>query len=306
MNFTNQEIESYNSQQESVVVYRSEDNAVQLEVQLAAETVWLSQQQIATLFHKAKSTISYHISNVFKEGELDENVVVRKIRITTPHGAISNKTQTDELNLYNLDVIISVGYRVHSVQGTRFRQWATSVLKDYLLRGYAVNPHIRYIEQRIDNKIQEHTEQIHELQNKVDFFIRTALPPREGIFVDGQIFDAYEFIERLIKSAKKSILLIDNYVDESVLTMMSEKTNGIVVDIYTKDLSKALKLAATKFNSQYGGLTLHQTNVVHDRFLILDDNIIYLIGASLKDAGKRLFAFTQISPERIIELKKAL
>ena len=177
------EIATYNST-ENVVVYSSADNAVHLDVQLADETVWLTQQQIATLFQKAKSTISYHISNIFKEGELDEKVVVRKIRITTPHGAISGKTQLDELNLYNLDVIISVGYRVKSQRGVQFRQWATRVLKDYLLRGYAVNPHIRYMEQRIDNKLQEHTEQIHELQNKVDFFIRTSLPPREGIFVD--------------------------------------------------------------------------------------------------------------------------
>ena len=299
------EIEKY-SPTEDVVVYRSADNAIQLDVQLAEETVWLTQQQIATLFQKAKSTISYHISNIFKEGELDEKVVVRKIRITTPHGAMSNKTQTDELNLYNLDVIISVGYRVHSVQGTRFRQWATGVLKDYLLKGYAVNPHIRYIEQRIDNKLQEHTEQIHELQNKVDFFVRTSLPPKEGIFVDGQIYDAYELIERLIKSAKKSILLIDNYVDESVLTMMSEKESGVQVDIYTKEVSKALRLAEEKFNAQYGELTLHLTNKIHDRFLILDDQTIYLIGSSLKDAGKRLFAFTKISAERIAELKKRL
>ncbi|MBO4362676.1 MAG: virulence RhuM family protein [Paludibacteraceae bacterium] len=300
-----EEIQTYN-QTEDVVVYRSEDNTVRLDVQLAEETVWLTQQQISALFRKAKSTISYHISNIFKEGELDEKVAVRKIRITTPHGAMSDRTQTDELNLYNLDVIISVGYRVHSVQGTRFRQWASGVLKDYLLKGYAVNPHIRYMEQRIDNKLQEHTEQIHELQNKVDFFVRTSLPPKEGIFVDGQIYDAYELIERLIKSAKKSILLIDNYVDESVLTMMSEKGSGVQVDIYTRDISKALRLAEDKFNAQYGGLTLHQTNNIHDRFLILDDQTIYLIGASLKDAGKKLFAFTEISGERIEELKKLL
>mgnify|MGYP002518630660 FL=1 len=144
------------------------------------------------------------------------------------------------------------------------------------------------------------------MQNKVDFFIRTSLPPREGVFVDGQIYDAYELVERLIKSAKKSILLIDNYVDESVLTMMSAKGNSVQVDIYTKDISKALTLAASKFNSQYGSLVLHQITSVHDRFLILDDQTIYLIGASLKDAGKKLFAFTQISAELITELKKKL
>lgn len=299
------EIATYNST-ENVVVYRSADNAVHLDVQLADETVWLTQQQIATLFQKAKSTISYHISNIFKEGELDEKVVVRKIRITTPHGAISGKTQLDELNLYNLDVIISVGYRVKSQRGVQFRQWATRVLKDYLLRGYALNPHIRYMEQRIDNKLQEHTEQIHELQNKVDFFIRTSLPPREGIFVDGQIYDAYELVERLIKSAKKSILLIDNYVDESVLTMMSRKQEGVQVDIYTKDISSALQLAENNFNAQYKGLALHTTSICHDRFLIIDEEMIYLIGASLKDAGKRLFAFSQMDSSQIKTIQARL
>jgi hypothetical protein len=170
-----------------------------------------------------------------------------------------------------LDVIISVGYRVHSVQGTRFRQWANRILKDYLLRGYALNPHLRYMEQRIDNKLQEHTEQIHELQDKVDFFIRTSLPPREGIFVDGQIYDAFELIERLIKSAKKSIILIDNYVDESVLTMLSEKEKNVKVNIYTKEITKALHLAEKNFNVQYGGLAMQTTQIFHDRFLIIDD-----------------------------------
>ena len=286
------EVETYNSTEESVVVYRSADNAVQLDVQLADETVWLTQAQIALLFQKAKSTISYHITNIFKEGELDEQVVVRKIRITTPHGAMSDKTQSDELNLYNLDVIISVGYRVHSVQGTRFRQWATKVLNNYLRYGYAISNRFERLEQRVAKT-----------EAQIESFVRTALPPREGIFMDGQIYDAYEFVTRLIKSAKKSILLIDNYVDESVLTMMSEKASGVRVDIYTKEVSKPLALAADKFNAQYGELMLHQSNTIHDRFLIIDDTTIYLIGASLKDAGKKLFAFTQLSPELIEELK---
>lgn len=293
------EIVTYNSTG-NVVVYSSADNAVHLDVQLADETVWLTQQQIATLFGVQIPAISKHLTNIFREGELDKNSVISILENTASDG---KKYRT---MFYNLDAILSVGYRVNSANATRFRQWATRVLKDYLLRGYVVNPHLRYMEQRIDDRLQEHTEQIRELQNKVDFFIRTSIPPREGIFVDGQIFDAYELIERLIKSAKKSILLIDNYVDESVLAMMSEKVKGVQVDIYSKDLTKSLMLAATKFNRQYGGLTLHQTGIVHDRFLILDDQTIYLIGASLKDAGKRLFAFTEMNPERIKELKKVL
>lgn len=287
----------YGPTQESVVVYQSADNAVRLDVQLAEETVWLTQQQMALLFDKDQSVIARHIANIFKEGELD------KSNMQILHNTQFKYRPTA---VYNLDVIISVGYRVKSQRGVQFRRWATSVLRDYLLRGYAVNPHMRYLEQRIDNKLQEHTEQIHELQNKVDFFIRTSLPPKEGVFADGQIFDAYEFVERLIKSAKKSILLIDNYIDESVLTMMSEKAQGVRVDIYTKEITNALKLAADKFNNQYGNVSIHQTNRIHDRFLIIDDETIYLIGASLKDAGKRLFAFTKMSAEHIEELKKLL
>lgn len=292
--------QTYQPQDDSIVVYRSADNAIQLEVQLAEETVWLTQQQMADLFGVQIPAISKHLANIFREGELNKDSVISILENTAADG------KRYRTMFYNLDAILSVGYRVNSVYATQFRQWANRILKDYLLKGYAINPHIRYIEQRIDNKLQEHTEQIHDLQNKVDFFIRTSLPPREGIFVDGQIYDAYELVERLIKSARKSILLIDNYVDESVLTMMSEKEVGVQVDIYTKAISKALKLAESKFNDQYGGLALHETAIVHDRFLILDDQTIYLIGASLKDAGKKLFAFTQISAELITELKKKL
>lgn len=238
--------------------------------------------------------------NIFREGELNKSSVISILENTAADGKVY-RTQ-----FYNLDAILSVGYRVNSLYATQFRQWANRVLRDYLLRGYAVNPHMRYMEQRIDAKLQEHTEQIHELQDKVDFFIRTSLPPREGIFVDGQIYDAFEFIERLIKSAQKSILLVDNYVDETVLTMMSEKQSGVKVEIYTKEINNALQLAEKHFNVQYGGLSLHTTQSCHDRFLIIDDQTIYLIGASLKDAGKRLFAFTQMNAGQIATIKERL
>ena len=288
------------SNSDNVVVYSSADNAVHLDVQIADETVWLTQQQIATLFGVQIPAISKHLANIFREGELNKDSVISILENTAADG---KKYRT---MFYNLDAILSVGYRVNSANATRFRQWANRVLKDYLLRGYALNPHLRYMEQRIDNKLREHTEQIHELQNKVDFFIRTSLPPREGIFVNGQIYDAFEFIERLVKSAKKSILLIDNYVDESVLTMLSEKQKGVQVDIYTKDISNALQLAEKNFNAQYKGLVLHTTSICHDRFLIIDEETIYLIGASLKDAGKRLFAFTQMNAEQIKTIKDRL
>ena len=202
---------------------------------------------------------------------------------------------TRQVQCYNLEVIISVGYRVKSKRGTQFRQWATKVLNQYIRQGYAVSNRFEKLEQRMTN-----------VENQIESFVHAALPPKEGIFADGQIYDAYEFIERLIKSAKKSILLIDNYVDESVLTMLSEKERGVEVKVYTKEVTKALLLAQDKFNSQYGNLSLHQTNRVHDRFMIIDNQTIYLIGASLKDAGKRLFAFTKMSEEHIEELKKLL
>ena len=285
---------------DNVVVYCSADNAVRLQVQLAEDTVWLTQSQMADLFGVQRPAITKHLGNIFKEGELDPNSVSSILEHTAADGKIY-RTQ-----FYNLDAILSVGYRVNSIYATQFRQWASRILKEYLMRGYALNPHLRYMEQRIDNKLQEHTEQIHELQDKVDFFIRTSLPPREGIFVDGQIYDAYEFIERLIKSAQKSILLVDNYVDESVLTMMSQKQAGVQVDIYTKEISNALQLAEKHFNTQYGGLMLHTMHICHDRFLIIDDETIYLIGASLKDAGKRLFAFTQMDASQISTIKARL
>ena len=284
-------IQTYNLT-EDVVVYRSEDNTVQLDVQLAEETVWLTQLQMAVLFDATVPNISMHIRNIFKEEELTREATVKDFLIVQTEG---EREVTRRVQCYNLDVIISVGYRVKSKRGTQFRQWATKVLKQYMLHGYAISNRFEKLEQRVAKT-----------EAQIEYFVHSALPPKEGIFVDGQIYDAYELVERLIKSAKESILLIDNYVDESVLTMMSEKEKGVQVDIYTKDISKALRLAEDKFNSQYGSLSIHQTTNIHDRFLILDDKTIYLIGASLKDAGKKLFAFTEISAEHIKDLKKLL
>lgn len=287
-----EEMQTYGQTNESVVVYQSADNAIRLDVQLAEETVWLTQQQMALLFDSTIPNISMHIRNIFKEEELVKEATVKNFLIVQNEGG---RAVTRQVQCYNLDVIISVGYRVKSKRGTQFRQWATKVLNQYIRQGYAVSNRFEKLEQRMTN-----------VENQIESFVHAALPPKEGIFADGQIFDAYEFVQRLIKSAKKSIILIDNYVDESVLTMMSEKERGVEVEIYTKDFSNAMLLARDKFNDQYGNLSLHQTNRVHDRFMIIDNQTIYLIGASLKDAGKRLFAFTKMSEERIEELKKLL
>lgn len=282
-----QEIQTYNN--EEIVIYRTQDGLTKFDVRLEADTVWITQDQMTELFLRDKSTISRHIKNIFADGELDEKSVVAFFATTAADG------KTYQVAYYNLDMIISVGYRVKSQRGVQFRQWATKVLNNYLRRGYAINNRFERLEQRVAKT-----------EAQIEYFVHAALPPREGIFSDGQIYDAYEFVTRLIKSAKKSILLIDNYVDESVLTMMSEKTDGVKVNIYTKEVSKTLALAVEKFNAQYGELILHQSNIFHDRFLVLDEQTIYLIGASLKDAGKKLFAFTQLNAELINELQRKL
>ena len=277
---------------DEVIVYQSADNAVRLDVRVSGETVWLTQQQMADLFGTQRQAITKHIKNIYESAELLPDATSSILEQVQKEGT---RVVTRQITIYNLDMIISVGYRVNTIRGIQFRQWATKVLNQYIRQGYAVCNRFERLEQRMTN-----------VENQIESFVHYALPPKEGIFADGQIFDAYEFVQKLIKSAEKSILLIDNYVDESVLTMMSENERGVQVDIYTKEIAKALKLAADKFNSQYGKLSIHQTNRIHDRFLIIDDQTIYLIGASLKDAGKRLFAFTKMSAEHIEELKKLL
>jgi len=290
----NQSLLTYNGD-EAIVVYQSEDNTLRLDVQMAQETVWLSQQQMAELFNSTIPNISIHIRNIFKEGELDKEATVKDFLIVQNEGG---RQVTRHVAYYNLDVIISVGYRVKSQRGVLFRQWATKVLREYLFRGYAFNQRFERIEHRLAN--------MEERQSQFEMEIHTSLPPREGIFVDGQIYDAFDFVKGLISGAKKSIVLIDNYADESVLTMMTDKQAGVKVDIYTFAVGKALRQAADNFNKQYGDLTMHAVKSIHDRFLIVDDKEIYLIGASLKDLGRKLFAFSKMEPQQIAVLKSYL
>lgn len=289
-----QSLLTYNGE-EAIVVYQSEDNTLRLDVQMAQETVWLSQQQMAELFNSTIPNISIHIRNIFKEGELDKEATVKDFLIVQNEGG---RQVTRHVAYYNLDVIISVGYRVKSQRGVLFRQWATKVLREYLFRGYAFNQRFERIEHRLAN--------MEERQSQFEMEIHTSLPPREGIFVDGQIYDAFDFVKVLISGAKKSIVLIDNYADESVLTMMTDKQAGVKVDIYTFAVGKALRQAADNFNKQYGDLTMHAVKSIHDRFLIVDDKEIYLIGASLKDLGRKLFAFSKMEPQQIAVLKSYL
>lgn len=267
-------------EQGEIILYQPNE-AIKLEVRMENETVWLTQAQMVDLFQRDQSVIARHINNIFKEAELEKESNMHFL-----HNAFSDKP----INLYSLDVIISVGYRVKSKRGTQFRQWANKVLKEYLLKGYSINRRLSELEKTV----ALHSE-------KIDFFVRTSLPPVEGIFYDGQIFDAYKFATDLIKSAKTSLVLIDNYVDESVLLMLSKRNPGVSATVYTQRITPQLQLDLDKHNDQYPPINMRTYRNGHDRFLIIDDREVYHIGASLKDLGKKMFAFSRLSiPAKMI------
>lgn len=272
--------------QNEIILYESNEITSHIEVKLENDTVWLTQEQMAILFGRNRVAITQHIGNIFKEGELKKDLVCKDFLQTTQHGAIKGKTQSKKVKIYNLDVIISVGYRVKSKQGTRFRIWATKVLREHLLKGYTINKRINKIEDKIKNlssKIDD-----------IDFQIKTDLPPKQGIFYDGQIFDAYKLVADIIRTAKKSIILIDNYIDDSVLELFNKRSKGVKTTFYTKNLKNSLKLDLEKYNSQYEHIEIKKLKTSHDRFLIIDNKTVYHFGASLKDLGKAWFAFSEL------------
>lgn len=269
---------------DEIVLYQPNET-IKLEVHLKDETVWLTQQQIADLFGVKQPAISKHIANIYKSGELEE---VGTYSILEYMGHDGKQLYTAKA--YNLDMILSVGYRVNSTNATRFRQWANRVLKDYLLRGYAFNQRLANIEHQMDEQraiLAAHEE-------KIDFFVRTSLPPVEGIFYDGEIYGAYSFVSDLIRSAKTRIVLIDNYIDDRVLTMLDKRNDGVKATIYTKNFTKQLSLDIEQHNKQFAPIDVEPFNLSHDRFMIIDD-VVYHIGASLKDLGKAWFAFTKMN-----------
>ena len=267
---------------DEIVLYQPNEQ-FQLEVQLKDETVWLTQPQIATLFGVQRPAVTKHLRNIFQEGELDPNSVSSILEHTAADGKVYS-TQ-----FYNLDAILSVGYRVNSKNATLFRRWANQVLKDYLLRGYAVNQRLLNIE----NQLVSQQKQLAQHQEQIDFFVRTSLPPVEGIFYDGQIFDAYTFVNDRIREAKKRIVLIDNYVDDSVLKMLDKRAKGVSAKVYTKYFTPQLSLDFDKHNAQYAPIEVEQFDRSHDRFLCIDETV-YHFGASLKDLGKKWFAFNRM------------
>lgn len=266
-----------------IILYQSGELAEHIEVKIGEDTVWLSLNQIAQLFDRDKSVISRHLSKIYKEGELSQEATVAKY--ATVQIEAGRQVQRD-IDYYNLDAIISVGYRVNSKQGTQFRIWATQVLRDYLLKGYALNQRIDRIENNYDDLRQE--------VKQIALQLKTQELPNQGIFFNDQVFDAYVFAADLIKKAKASIILLDNYVDESVLTLLSKRKPGVTATIYTKTISKQLQLDLDKHNSQYPAIQIIPFADAHDRFLILDEKELYHLGASLKDLGKRWFAFSKL------------
>ncbi len=263
------------SQDNEIILYQP-DSTVKLEVRLENETVWLTQQQMTELFQTSKQNISLHVNNIFREGELDSNSVVKE-SLTTASDGKKYKTK-----YYNLDVIISVGYRVKSLRGTQFRQWANKVIKDYLMKGYAVSQRFERLEYRMAKT-----------EEKIDFILNTSLPPREAIVFDGQIFDAYTLMCDLIRSARNRIIIVDNYIDDSVFRQLDKRAIGVSATIFTPSISRTLRQDLERHNAQYAPIEVKTFRRAHDRFLIIDDTV-YHVGASFKDLGKKLTAFSKM------------
>lgn len=278
-----------------IVIYRPDESAEHIEVRLNDETVWLNRHQLATLFNRDIKTIGKHINNVFAEGELDEGATVAKFATVQKEG---ERVVERQVEYYNLDVIISVGYRVKSKQGTQFRIWATRVLRDYLLKGYVLNQRMNRLEITVEN--------LAEKVNQIDLQINTHLIPTQGVFFEGQIFDAYELASRIIRSARQSIVLIDNYMDESTLTHLAKKNKGVKVLLLTKTISKQLALDLQKANVQYENFEIKSFALSHDRFVIIDGKEVYHLGASLKDLGKKWFAFSRLDKSSVESIVRSV
>jgi len=287
-----------------IVIYQADSSAERIDVQIDAgrETIWLSQKQMGVLFGKDTDTIGLHLKNIFHEQEINEALTTEFFSVIQKEGKRNVKRN---IKHYNLDAILSVGYRVNSKRGTKFRQWATQRLKDYLLKGYAINNRIN----RLENKLEILTNKVEEM----DLQINTKALPTQGVFFDGQIFDAYELTSRIIRSAQESITLIDNYLDESTFSLLAKKREHVVVTLLTKTplndehkASKQLALDLKKANEQYGNFNVKSFTKSHDRFLIIDQHEVYHLGASLKDLGKKWFAFTKLNRQSVNEMLRVI
>ena len=299
------DIVSVNEVQGEVIFYQP-DNTMRLEVRLEDETVWLTQQQMVTLFQSSKANVSEHIRNIYDQGELEQEATVRNFRTVRKEG---NRMVNRTLTYYNLDAIISVGFRVNTKRGIMFRQWANRTLKEYLLRGYAFHQQMIAMQRQIDVRLEEQNERLsavenhlHEHDQKFDMIVKTPELPNEGVFFDGQIFDAFKLVMQLIKSAEHRIILIDNYINEEILTMFDQRANGVTACIYTARIDSAMQLAIQRHDAQYDPIPVNVFRMSHDRWLIVDDKV-YHFGASLKDLGKKWFGvslYQDITPEELL------
>lgn len=273
-----------------IILYRPDELVEHIEVRIdeEKETIWLTQKQMGVLFDKDTDTIGLHLKNIYSEQELDENSTTEVFSVVQKEG---NRNVARNIKFYNLDAILSVGYRVNSKRGTQFRQWASQRLKDYLLKGYAINNRM--------NRLEDNLENLNKKVNQIDLQIKTHLIPTQGVFFDGQIFDAYELASRIIRLAKKSIVLIDNYIDETTLSHLAKKNEAVKVQLLSKNLSKQLDLDIQKANAQYGNFEFKAFAQSHDRFLIIDGKEVYHLGASLKDLGKKWFAFSKLEAKSV-------
>jgi hypothetical protein len=273
-----------------IILYQSNELTENIEVRIdeKKETIWLTQKQMGVLFDKDTDTIGLHLKNIYAEEELIENSTTELFSVVQKEGS---RNVTRNIKFYNLDAILSVGYRVNSKRGTQFRQWATQRLKDYLLKGYAINNRM--------NRLEDHVQTLTEKVNQIDLQINSHLIPTQGVFFEGQIFDAYELASRIIRSAKKSIVLIDNYIDENTLTHLAKKKKGVRVILLTKNIGQQLTLDLKKAIEQYGHFEIKLFSQSHDRFLIVDGKEVYHVGASLKDLGRKWFAFSKLEAKSV-------
>ena len=274
-----------------IILYRPNELAEHLEVRLEDETVWLNRQQLTILFGRDVKTTGKHINNVFEDGELQKSSTVANFATVQNEGG---RTIERQIEYYNLDVIISVGYRVKSKQGTQFRIWATNVLRDYLLKGYALNQRMNRIENNMDHLIKK--------VDAISLHISSHLIPNQGVFFEGQVFDAYELASRIIRSAKSYIILIDNYIDESTLIHLTKKAKEVKLLLLTKTISNQFALDVKKSNEQYGHIEIKSFAKSHDCFLIIDYTKVYHLGASLKDLAKKWFAFSKMDKSSVASI----
>ena len=283
-----------------IVVYQP-DKTLRLEVKLEDETVWLTQSQMAELFGCTVRNVRMHLENIYSCGELEPGATRKDFFLVRIEG---NRRVSRCITCYDLDAIISVGYRVNSIKGVQFRKWATNVLRDYLLKGFSFNARMNQLEDKMDRRFARHDADIIDLREKVDFFVQTSQPPVQGVFYNGQVFDAHVFAAKHILTAKKSILLIDNWVDIVTLELLSKKAKGVTVELVTTPRGNKLAPSDVEtFNAQYGGLTVRTSKNFHDRYLFIDDKRVYLFGASLKDLGKKCFCAMKVEGADIAALK---